>query len=158
MARATLPPVSESGDPFASVTPIGRAGGGVSGLSGRENRMRRYADHSELPAPAALQTTDPGTGQPKEPPASKPRRRSLRSTLTTDEAKAMAEKIARRAYRDATTLEKASDRKHAAASFGIAIDKHTMLSGRPTQITELRAEERAGLLELARQLLGDGAA
>jgi len=49
------------------------------------------------------------------------------------------------------------DRKNATASFGIAVDKLQMLSGRPTQIHEVR-EERAGLKDLALRLLQGGPA
>lgn len=142
-------------DPFDGVTPIGDRRPKSLRLSRREQHVRAHADHSAPPAPATLSSSDPGTGTPKEPSK---RRRRLTPSMTLDEAKAMTERMIRLAYREATRPGgKAVEAKYAAAKFGIAIDKWQMLSGRPTQIHEVR-EERAGLKELALRLLQGGAA
>ena len=62
----------------------------------------------------------------------------------------MAYDIARRSYRDVTTLGKPGERKHAAVSFGIATDKVLILSNRPAQIVGFAEAEcmRAPLREL----------
>ncbi len=158
-------------DPFDSVTPIGQDRRPASlRLSPREQHVRAHADHSSPPAPATLRSSDPATGTPKEPSK---RRRRLKPTLKVEELKAMAERLAQRAYRVAMTPDevvrvdaagtktrvksgvKEFDRKNATASFGIAVDKLQMLAGRPTQIHEVR-EERAGLKDLALRLLQGG--
>lgn len=154
-------------DPFAGITPIGEPR--ALRLSRREERVRRDANHSTASGPATLDSTDRRTGRPKAP-----RRVRLKPTMSVEEALAMTEAMVRRHYAlamapkevrvmdaDGTTRQvpsgvKEQDRKHASTSFGIAIDKWTMLSGRPTQIHELRGEERAGLKALALRVLQGG--
>lgn len=144
-------------DPFDAVTPIGGQGGRPAQLriSGREAKMRATANRVTPQGPAVLKSTDATTGQPKVPKGR--RRGTLRPTMTVDEAMAMAERMARQAYREATNPEtKGVNQKYAATKFGVALDKWTMLSGRPTQIHEIR-EERAGLKALALRVLQGGA-
>ena len=166
--------MSTAPDPFAGITPIGVPA--ALRLSRREKGMRAHADHSAGAGPATLHTTDPATGQPKEARERGRRRMRLKPTMTVAEALAMVERVARRAYRPAMAPEEVEvivdgvrrrvrsavreqDRKHAATSLGIAIDKWTMLSGRPTQIHEVR-EVRQGMKALALRVLqgGGGAA
>ena len=78
-------------DPFDAVTPIGvpKEPAHLAAISQRERRMRAKADHSAVPEPARLTSTG-ADGQPKPP--GKPRAK-LVPNMTTDEAKAMAERM-----------------------------------------------------------------
>ena len=142
MGEFQITPIGQPKPPQAQPQPPR----GFERLSNEENQRRGRVSHANRAA---------GTGrEPMRIFAKRvPQRRPKGRHLDADEVLDMTTTLARQFYAEAHDMEKGTaTRKYATTSFGILVDKWTIVSGRPTAIIMLADPERAGVLELARRL------
>ena len=82
-------------------------------------------------------------------------RRFSRRPLSISELLSMTSELARGLHADASAVTKPADRKHLGVAYAVMVDKLNVLSGRPTEILKLEADQqRPAVRALGHRLAG----